>query len=128
LSAEVEDEYLRRDHELTGPEAILNVRTDRLPLRAKFFNPNGLSIGVATTYVHQAGDFSIDTGLPVFNKRDSAWLTDAEAEFRLPRRLGAVHVGIRNLFNRPLNVFDTDPLRPRLATRRLMFVGISLVL
>ena len=128
LSAEYEHEKLLRPQVLTGPEGIVNIRTDRLPLRAKLFNANGLSFGVATTHVRQSGDFSVDTGLPVVDKRSSAWLTDMEAEFRLEERLGAIHFGVRNLFDRRLDVFDTDPIRPRFATKRLVFAGISLAL
>jgi ferric-dicitrate binding protein FerR (iron transport regulator) len=125
LSAEYERENLRRPNELTGPEGIVNVRTERLPLRAKLFYGNRFSFGVGATYVRQLGDFSVDAGLPVINKRSSAWITDVESQYRLPERLGALHFGVRNLFDRPLDVFDTDPIRPRFATRRLVFVGAS---
>lgn len=128
LSAEYEREALRRPQTLTGPEGIVNVRTERLPLRAKIFNANGLSFGLATTYVRQSGDFSVDAGLPVVDKRSSAWLADVEAQLRLSDRLGALHFGVRNLFDRQLDVFDSDPIRPRFATRRLVFVGVSLAL
>jgi tetratricopeptide (TPR) repeat protein len=128
LSTEYERESLRRPNTLTGPEGIVNIRTERLPLRAKLFRSNGFSVGVATVYVRQIGDFSVDAGLPVFNKRSSAWIADLEVQIQLRDRLGAFHFGVRNLFDRPLAVFDTDPIRPRFATKRLVFVGVSIAL
>jgi tetratricopeptide (TPR) repeat protein len=127
LSLDYEQERSHRPHPLTGPAGIINLRTAVLPLRARLFYGESLALGISATHVRQNGDFSLDTLFPVFNKRDRAWIADVDVQLQLPWRRGAVNVGIRNLFDRSLDIYDTDPLRPRFATRRLIYVSLSLV-
>ena len=61
------------------------------------FHDSGLSFRVSTTYVEQSGTFSLDVALPTFEKDDNAWITDAALDYRLPRRLGVVSVGVLNI-------------------------------
>ena len=105
---------------------IEHVTTERLPVGAILFSPSGWSIGVATAYVRQRGLFSVDVGLPEFPKRDRAWLTDLFLSYRLPGRAGILSIGARNVFDKSIDVFNTDPANPRIPTRRFLFAKASL--
>ena len=63
----------------------LTVKTQRVPLGAKFFHPSGFGAGVTATYVNQDGQF-IDgtTGSSAF------WIVDAALSYRLPNRYGFI--------------------------------------
>jgi hypothetical protein len=132
LSAEYEYERIERPLELTGPEGIVNVTTHRVPLSARFYVSEAISTGVTTTYVRQRGTFSIGTisadfAAGQFDKDDRAWLTDVFVDFRLPRRMGYVSVGARNLFDQFIDVFETDPFNPQIPTRRFVYAKLRLV-
>ena len=126
-SLEYQFERIDRPQAFSGPEAILNLETDRVPIAVKFFNPNGLSIGATVSYVRQKGLFSIDEGLPEFPKRDSAWVSDLFVDYRLPQRLGILSVGAKNLFDKPIDLLDTDPTFPTVPARRFIYARARLV-
>jgi tetratricopeptide (TPR) repeat protein len=126
-TAEYEYEKLHREIIFTGPEGIVEVTTHRVPLGLNFFNGAGIVLRVSATYVRQAGVFSVDQGLPRFPKKDSAWITDASLGYRLPRRAGLLSIGVKNVFDRTIDLFETDPLNPRVATRRLVLGRLTLV-
>ena len=48
--------------------------------------------------------------------------------YRLPRRLGLVSVGVRNLFDTAVQFQDTDPQHPELYPQRLLYGSVSLML
>src|SRR6266545_1856467 len=126
-SAEYEYERIMRPDDLTGPEGIVDVSTQRLPLGLAFFAGRSLMLRAAVSYVRQSGTFSADPSTGRFDVSDSAWITDVSLEYRLPKRYGILAVGARNLFDNSINVFETDPVNPRIAKRRLVFGRISLV-
>ena len=119
---EIDFERIERPQILTGPEGIMSLNTLMVPMGVKLFGNEGTTFGTSLTYVRQEGDFSIDEGLPVFNKNDAAWITDIFVESRFPRRLGALALGVRNLFNQSLDLVETDPFNPRVATRRFYYL------
>jgi len=104
------------------------LRTTRVPIGLRFFNDRGLSLRVKTTYVKQSGSFSLDVSFPTFENEDSAWITDAALDYRLPRRLGVVSLGVMNLADSFIDLLETDPLNPRVATTRFAFVKVRLTL
>ena len=126
LSAEIEYENVDRPQVLTGAEGIMNLDTIRAPLGIQLFNDRGLTLRLATTYVDQQGDFSIDVGLPIVHTDDQAWITDASIEYRLPRRKGLIAIGAMNLFDESIELLEIDPVNPRVATKRFVFARFSL--
>lgn len=126
LSLEYERETFDRPQELTGPEGIIQLRNDNVYARMRLFHPSGVAFGLTVSHIRQTGALSVDAGFPVFDQASRAWLADVNAEYRLPRRLGAIQLGVRNLFDRSFSVIDTDPLRPRFATRRFLFLSVRL--
>src|SRR6185369_1114226 len=100
---------------------IIEVTTDRVPLGARIYVSETLSGGVSTTYVRQRGTFSIDVGFTELDKNDRAWLTDVFVDYRLPRRMGFITLGARNLFDQSIDVFEVDPFNPQIPTRRFVY-------
>jgi len=128
VAVEGEFERIERPQVLVGSEGIMDLESIRVPIGLRIFSANGLSLRFATTYVKQTGTFSIDVGFPTFETEDDAWITDAALEYRLPRRLGMVSVGVRNMTDEFIDLLETDPLNPRVATRRFAFVKVRLTI
>ena len=126
VSGEIEYERIERPQILTGSEGIVELKTTMAPIGVQLFNSTGVTLRLATTYIKQHGIFSVDVGTPLVPKRDDAWITDFSLEYRLPRRLGAVSVGARNIFDNLIDLLEVDPLNPRVATRRFVFRRIRL--
>jgi tetratricopeptide (TPR) repeat protein len=120
-------ERIERPQAMTGSEGIERLTTERVPLALKLFNANGLSVGASTAYVRQRGTFSADVGFPEFSKRDSAWVTDIFVDYRLPQRLGIVSVGARNVFNKSIDLVDTDPAFPLVPSKRFVYARARLL-
>ena len=125
-SIEYEVEKLERPQILTGPEGIMNVTTQRLPMALRLFQGN-LSLRLSTTYLRQTGEFSADVALDRFSKSTGAWISDVSAEYRLPRRMGTLAVGVRNLADRPVELFQSDPFAPRDALGRFAYARVRVV-
>jgi Tfp pilus assembly protein PilF len=126
ISVDGEYEKVERPPVLPGSEGILDLETLRAPLGIQFFTGVGVTLRVATTYVKQEGVFSADVTLPIVEKEDDAWITDFSLEYRLPRRLGVIAVGVRNAFDDSVDLLEIDPFNPLVATRRLAFGNVRL--
>jgi hypothetical protein len=130
LAAALEGEFeeIYRPQSQTGSEGIMNLETTRVPIAIRIFDDRGLSLRLKTTYVKQTGTFSVAVGFPVVDTDDSAWIIDASIDYRLPRRLGVVSLGVMNIADDFIDLLETDPFVPREATRRLAFVKVGLTL
>jgi Tfp pilus assembly protein PilF len=126
LSVTGEYEQLNRPQVNNGPEGINKLETIRVPFGMSLFGPRGLSLRLVTSYVRQEGDFAIDSSFPVVPKTDDGWITDVLLEYRLPKRFGSISFGARNVFDVEVDVIETDPLSPRVATRRLVSGTVSI--
>lgn len=126
MSADFDYERFMRPQLNTGAEAIVDVRTKRLSLRLKSFNVSGLAFGTTVSYISQSGLFSVDINSQTFDKSDSRWIADISMDYRLPRRLGVLSFGVRNAFDAPISIFETDPVHPQVAKRRLVFGKVRL--
>ena len=124
---EAEYEEIERPQSQPGPESILDLESVRVPIGMRLFHDSGLSLRVSTTYVEQSGTFSIDVTLPTFEQDDNAWITDLALDYRLPRRRGLVSVGVLNVGDNFIDLLETDPLNPRVSTRRFGFVKLQLM-
>ena len=125
-SVEYEYEKIRRPQILTGPEGIVDVTTHHLPIGVRLFRGN-VALRLTATYVKQSGVFSADVGLDRFPKSDSGWIADMSTEYRLPKRMGTVAVGVRNAFDNSLQLFQVDPLNPSDAVRRFVYAKVRLI-
>jgi hypothetical protein len=82
------------------------------------------------TYFDQKGSFLPQGADPLpenlVSGDDQFWLCDAAIGYRLPRRLGIISVGAKNLFDKSFHYFDTDRLNPAIQPARLFFARITL--
>lgn len=125
-SLEYDVEKLERTADLTGPEGFLDVTTHRVPIGVRLFRGD-TALRLSTTFVKQKGLFSAGAFSDSFPKHTSAWLVDASAEYHLPRRYGTVSIGVRNLFDKRIDVFQSDPFSPRDANARLVYAKFRVV-
>ena len=126
VSLDLEFERIERTPLETGAEGILELDTIRVPLAFRLFSERGLIAKVATTYVKQDGKFLLFAGEPVEPKEDNGWIVDFDFEYRLPNRRGSVALGAYNILDEFVDMLETDPLNPRVATKRLALARIVL--
>ena len=124
ISLDAEYEETKRPALDPGPEGILSLETTRVPLALRMFSARGITLRAAATYVRQHGDFSASPIDPIFSKDDDAVIADFSLEYLLPRRRGAILVGVNNAFDDFVDLVEVDPLNPRVATRQLAFARI----
>jgi hypothetical protein len=122
LSAEYLYEWFERD--TPGTEYFLKLRTHRVPLGLRYFNPNGLSACLKVTYVNEKGDFG-DLEENQHGK-DDFWVVDASISYRLPKRYGLLSLDVKNLFDEDFQFQDTDPGKPQIMPERLLLVKLTL--
>jgi tetratricopeptide (TPR) repeat protein len=126
LSAEYLYEKLNQeDNPLLG---IVDARTQRLPMAVSFFHPSGLSAFVKAAYLNQKGDFRTARYLPgtSFEGEDQFWIVDAAISYRLPKRVGFLTVGAKNLFDRSFRYQDTDYRNPLFQPARTIYAKVTL--
>jgi hypothetical protein len=119
-------ERLDRPQEFDGQEGIINLKTDQIPVSFRAFDDRGLTIGTQISYVRQSGLFSIGDGYDVFPKRERAVVTDVFVDFRIPRRQGTIGIGAKNLFDRSIGLYETDPAFPTIPARRFVYAKFNL--
>jgi tetratricopeptide (TPR) repeat protein len=112
----------------SGTWGILDLRTHSLPLGVRYSHPSGWLADFAVTGYRQRGDFVVTTTGEQRHASDHFWLGDARLGYRLPRRLGLLNVGVRNLFDTHVQFQDTDPQNPQLQPRRHLYASVSLML
>jgi hypothetical protein len=110
---------------------VKNVNTHRVPLGINFFHPSGLSATFKASYVNQQGRFErqnpFATGI-FEGGDDQFWLFDTAISYRLPKRLGFISVGVKNLLNKHFKYFDPDYFNPSIVPDRFIFAKITLAL
>ena len=126
-SAQIEFERIDRPAALTDVEGIRSLKTYYIPLSVKFFSNRGWSIDLSTTYVKQSSIFQLDEGSPEFPKNATGWTSDVSVHYRLPARRGLISLGFKNIFNRAIDLFETDPVNPQIARGRIIFLKARLL-
>jgi Tfp pilus assembly protein PilF len=106
FSAEYQYEKLDRDPELFLP--YTRVKTQRVPLSARFFHPSGVGAMVGVTYLKQDGDFRPALASDFVPGNRSFWVVNAAVRYRLPRRYGFLVVGANNLTDEKSTYQATD--------------------
>jgi len=123
--------YERFDREKEFVAGIENLKTHRFPLGLNFYHPSGLSVQLQTTYYDQEGKF-VPQGAPPGAEgtpgSDQFWVVNASINYRLPKRLGLLTVGVKNLFDENFMYQDTDPASPQIQPKRLIFTRLTLAI
>lgn len=128
LSAEWLWEKFNRDQTLNL--GIKNLETHYLPLGINFFHPSGFSASILGTYINQQGSFNRLTAPPGITEdgQDSFFLVDLGVKYRMPKRYGFITVGVKNLFDKKFNYYDTDLNNPRIQPDRTVFSSITIAI
>jgi outer membrane receptor protein involved in Fe transport len=127
LTGEYRYEDFDRDKDFA--DGAKEVTTHYVPLGINFFHPSGLSASLKGTYVKQDGEFERQGTLGDFkNGDDDFWLVDAALRYRFPKRYGFLTVGVRNLFDKDFEHYDTDRDNPRIQPDRSVFATITVAI
>ena len=124
MSAEYVLERFNRNSGSSGSENILNLRTHRLPLGIRYFNPRGWLAGGKASYVSQKGEFAALAFSP--SGESSFWVADLIVGYRLPKRYGRVAFEMKNVFDEQFLFQDTDPSSPLIKPGRLALLTFTL--
>jgi tetratricopeptide (TPR) repeat protein len=134
VSAEYLYEWFSREAAggFTGAEQFAKLRTHRIPVAVRYFDPSGFSVSLKATYVNQQGDFTVPLGpgneFVIMPGKDDFWVFDASVSYRLPKRFGIVSLEAKNLFNEKFKFQDTDPGNPRIFPDRLILLKLTIAL
>jgi outer membrane receptor protein involved in Fe transport len=114
-------------HGAESPYGFSRARTKRIPIEAAIFIRSAISARFSATHIQQDGQFRSEDPFAGPSPGDSQfWVVDASMNYRLPKRLGSVEVGIKNLFDESFQFQDTDPEKPNVFPERLLFARLSL--
>ena len=90
-----------------APDGIERLKTQTLPLMARYFHPSGFGLEATATYFDQQGDFILNQpGSVSRHGTDQFWLANLTASYRLRHRRGSLSVGINNLFDQSFQFED----------------------
>jgi hypothetical protein len=127
LSAELQRERIK-----DGGDAFLgmiDVRTLRLPLEARYFHRSGFRAALRASHIEQKGYFSDQQfgagAVPVF-REDQFWIFDASLGYRLPNRRGMLSLHVDNLLDEDFRFQDTDALNPSIPPERMAYFRFTL--
>jgi hypothetical protein len=127
LSAEYRLEQFERSEGFA--EGAETVTTNYFPIGISFFHPSGLSATLKGTYINQHGFFERQLAIGTFEHgKDDFYLLDAAISYRLPKRLGFISVGAKNLLNKHFQYFDTDPKNPLIQPKSFFFARVTLAI
>ncbi|WP_186289561.1 FecR domain-containing protein [Methylomonas koyamae] len=115
-----------------------SIKTLRMPLSVNYFAPNGIFTKFTATNVHQTIDKQ--TGLAIKGLQptmqegtDDFWTIDAQFGYRLPKRLGIVSIGVKNLFDEKFNYQEfyfqngvNNPIMPTFQPGRYLYTQITI--
>jgi tetratricopeptide (TPR) repeat protein len=123
-SAEYLFEWFGRTPASSGGENILRLQTHRIPVTVRYFSPDKWFVNAKSTWISQKGEFAGIAFAPT--GKDTFWVVDAEAGYRLPRRYGRVALVMKNLFDTTFKFQDTDPGNPLVKPGRLVLLTFTL--
>lgn len=125
---EYHHEVTERSRNHIFSDGIVELRTQRIPIALRYFDPHGLSWTLQGTHIRQTGLFAdINQNPNIFSSgKDQGWLFDLELGFRLPRNSGFVSLGILNALDRTFRFQDTDPGNPTFIPGRTAYGRLSL--
>lgn len=116
-------------HGQVSPFGFSRLRTERVPVEARVFFSQLLSLRITGTHIRQKGTFSIPGPFPVeFSGESQFQVFDAAVGFRLPNRHGTVELAIWNILDERFRFQDTDPENPHVLPERLPVLRFSLSL
>ncbi len=122
---EVQGERFVRPEKKTGNEGYTRLRTVFVPLGLRLHALGNWLAGVKVTWISQQIQYQ-DRNYDLVDARSNFVVTDLNAYYRLPQRIGIVSIEARNVFNRRFSYQDIDNLvSPRYAPGRVIVMRLS---
>ncbi|MEL0587337.1 MAG: FecR domain-containing protein [Candidatus Thiodiazotropha sp. (ex. Lucinoma kazani)] len=84
------------------PPNILSLKTYRLPVGIKYRYSDKLTLEMLATYYDQKGRYQIfneSFNLTEVDGNDDFWLFDSSITYNLPKRVGKISLGVKNIFD-----------------------------
>jgi tetratricopeptide (TPR) repeat protein len=106
----------------------VDVDTYNLPLGLGFFHPSGLLANLDVSWWKQDGKFKELSTFDTRSGDDDWWLVDASVGYRMPKRYGLITVGVKNLFDKNFDYYDTDLKNYSIVPDRMVFGQVTLAL
>jgi hypothetical protein len=122
------DYFFTEYREPSDGDALLGrtlLRTHRVPLTLSWQALSRAVIQIRASAIRQTGLLQA-VGGPQFSPTQTFWITDLDAEYRLPGRYGSVRLAIRNLLDRRYQFEEPDVRNPILAASRLILLSVKL--
>ncbi|CAN0515301.1 unnamed protein product, partial [Phaeothamnion confervicola] len=107
-------------------EGFTLVDTWFAPLCLRTFWPNGLSASATVTYVKQRGTFFDVFLTNIYDGRSEFAIADFLIRYQMPRRQGAIAIGVRNAFNQHFLFQSTDRVGSPIEMGRFGFASFEL--
>ncbi len=109
---------------------IVRSKTHTVPLTLRQFLNRYFSLSFTSRYVSQTNTLTLldfATLKPyVAEKKEEAWLFDLTLEARLPERLGVVELGVKNLFDRNVEILDESAELLRFYPGQFVYARVQL--
>lgn len=108
---------------------ISDFDSDRLALGMNVFLTDGWSFSVTPQYYDQKGLYFNETLGTPDNVADSQfWIVDANIRYRLPKRIGFISAGFKNLNNQDFKYIDTDTNNFTVQPGRVFYTSATIAL
>jgi tetratricopeptide (TPR) repeat protein len=126
LGAEYQLERFEQKDRDEFADGRFKLTSHRVPLSANVFLPSGVSASLKGTYSYQHGEFDDPTG-SFRHGSDTFWVVDASLRYLLPNRQGSLAAGVKNLFDREFEYYESDPKNPGIQPERMVFGMVTIV-
>ncbi|MEJ2423504.1 MAG: FecR domain-containing protein [Candidatus Thiodiazotropha sp.] len=101
LNLEYELDRFKSNDDSGLGQKLVKLKTHKLPVTLRHYFYNAFSASVTSTYYTQKGTYRGD-----IEAKDNFWLVDANITYDLPKRLGKLSIGAKNLFDKDFNFED----------------------
>jgi tetratricopeptide (TPR) repeat protein len=128
VALSTEYQYEPFDRSYPSEEDFTALTSHRVALGCSFFHPSGLRGGLTGTHVNQQGVFQQSAlGSDVLSPdKDSFWIVDLSAGYRLPKRFGLITLLAKNVFDKRFKYQETDLVTPSFVPDRQILLRVSL--
>jgi tetratricopeptide (TPR) repeat protein len=128
LSINLEYQLERFDRALdnTGEEEVLELKTQKIPIRLKTFCPYGITAELKTTLVDQHGIFADSDSSVTENGEERFWTTDVSFSYHFPKRQVTLSFEVKNAFDKEFQFQSMEKTHPEFTPERFSIVKVKM--
>jgi len=120
-------EDIKRGTTVSNNLKIADSKAYLLPLKLKWFHSANLRSHIGLTYGNQKGGFVNITTNAVVQGKDDFFVADYSLEYKLPKNMGSVSLGVLNLFDSQFRYQTIDSRKRTISPERVGFLKINFV-